>query len=135
MHQLFELKGLREKPFRAEPGDLHRFPHATEAGDDDGDDVRVSGEGLVENLPAVHAREAQVRDYHVEGELVQPLECRFARGGLFDPIAGFPQPFRDHFAESVFVVYQTEGAGGRSQPRRRGLELKSRLAPADRFGR
>ena len=75
-----------------------------EAGDHDGDDVGIAGEGLVEHLPAVDAGQPQVGDQDVERELVEPLERLFARAGLLDPESVLGEPFGNHLAERRFVV-------------------------------
>ena len=69
-----------------------------------GDDVGIAGERLVEDLPAVDARQPQVGDQDVERKLVQPLERLFARAGLLDPEPVLAEPLRDDLAERRFVV-------------------------------
>ena len=51
--------------------------HRAEAGDDDGDDVGIALERGVEDLPAVDARQPQVGDDDVEGEIRQSRCERF----------------------------------------------------------
>ena len=104
VEQLFELKRLGDEPFGAEPGDLDGLAHRRKAGNDDGDDVRVAGERLVEHLPAVHPRQPEVGDEDVEGELVQPLERVFPARRLFDPEPVFRQPIGNGLTKSRLVV-------------------------------
>ncbi len=79
MQQLLELKRLGDEALGAEPRDFDGLPHRAEAGDDDRDDVGIAGEGLVEDLAAVDARQPQVRDEDVEREVVEPRERLLAR--------------------------------------------------------
>ena len=78
------------------------------AGNDDGDDFRVAGKGLVEHLPAVDARQPQVGDQDVEGELVQPFERVFPACRLLDAKPMLAQPFGNGLAKSGFVVNEEE---------------------------
>ena len=55
----------------------------------------IAGEGLVEDLPAVDAGQAEVGDEDVERELVQPLEGFFAGAGLLDAESVLGQPLGD----------------------------------------
>jgi hypothetical protein len=83
VEQFFELERLGDEPFGAQPRHLDRLTHATEAGDDDGRNLRIASKGLIEHLPPIHPRQAKVRDEDVEGELVEPLQRLFACSGLF----------------------------------------------------
>ena len=58
VEQLLELKRLGDETFSAQPRDFDGLADGAEASDDDGQDFRVAREGLVQYLPAVHARAA-----------------------------------------------------------------------------
>ncbi len=112
MQQFFELERLGDEALGAQPRHFHGFAHAAEAGDHDRRDLRVAPERLVEHLPAVNARQPQVREQHVEREFIQPFERRLAGGRLLDAIPVFTQPFRDDLAEGVLVIDEQEMLGG-----------------------
>ena len=61
---------------------LDGVAHGAVAGDDDGDDGGVALPRGVDHLRAVHARQPQVGDEDVEGELIQQLERLFAAAGF-----------------------------------------------------
>ena len=108
VQQLVELERLGDEALDAEAGDFDRLAHRAEPGDDDGDDFRVAGKGLAEDLPAIDARQSQVGDQDVEGKLAEPGE-RLARP--FRPAhleAVVSQSLGDHIAERGFVVDEQE---------------------------
>ena len=82
MQQLVELKRLGDEVGGAALDGLDRVLHRAVAGDDDGDDAGVAGEGGVDDLPAVDARQAEIRDDDVEGKSLERLQRGFARRGL-----------------------------------------------------
>ena len=127
VQQLFELKRLGDEPLGAEARDLDGFPHRAEPGDDDGDDVRVAREGLVEHLAAVDAGQPEVGDEDVEGELVQPLERLFARARLLDAEPMLAEPLGDGLPKAGFVVNEQKVLTGES-----AMSLRWRYFDTDR---
>jgi hypothetical protein len=73
------------------------------AGDHDRDDVRVARERLVQNLPAVHARQPQVGD-RMSNAKSASVRGPLRRSGLFDAEAMIGEPFRHSLAEPFLVV-------------------------------
>ena len=104
MQQRVELERLGDEVGGALLDGLDRVLHRAVAGDDDGDDVGVALEGGVEHLPAVDARQPQVGDQDVEGEVGQPLQRLFAAACLLDdePVVG--QPLGDRLPQRGLVV-------------------------------
>ena len=104
VQQRVELERLGDEVGRALLDGLDRILHRPEAGDDDGDDLGVARERGVEHLPAVDARQAQVGDDDVEGELGQALQRLFPAVGLFDRKAVVGQPLGDGFPQRLLVI-------------------------------
>ena len=71
VHQLVELKRLRDEVGGAALDDVDRVLHGAVAGHDDGDDAGVAGEGGVDDLSAVHARQAEIRDDDIKSKTVE----------------------------------------------------------------
>ena len=69
MEQRVELKGLRDEVGGALLDRVDGVLHRAVSGDHDRDDVRVALERGVEDLAPVDAREPQVGDEDVEGEV------------------------------------------------------------------
>ena len=77
---------------------------------DDGDDLGVAGQGLVENRPAVDPWQAQIGNQDVKGELLQPLQRVFAGARLNDRKSRFLKAIGDRLSKSGLVVDQQEVA-------------------------
>ena len=60
------------------------------------------------HLAAVDARQAQVRDDDIEGKPLQLGQRRLARCGLRHLETLVPKPFRDHFPQRIFIVYEKD---------------------------
>ena len=108
MHQLLELKRLRDEALRAQPRDLDRLFDRGIAGDHDRDDVGIAAERFVENLPAVDAWQPKVGDEDVEGEIVEPGDRILARARLLDLKSLVDQALGDHLAERRLVIDQQQ---------------------------
>ena len=108
VQQRVELKRLGDEVGRALLDRVDRILHRAVAGDDDGDDVGVALERGVEDLTAVDAREPQIGDEDVEGELGQPAERLFAAVGLLDDESVVGQAFSHRFAQRLLVVYDQQ---------------------------
>ena len=108
VQQLFELKRLGDESLDAEARDLDRLANRSETGDDDRDDLGIPGEGFVKNPTAVDARQPEVGDKNVEGEVVQPLERFFAGCRLFDPEPMIDEPLGHRLAKSAFIVNEQQ---------------------------
>ena len=104
MQQLVELERLGDEVGGALLDRVDRVLHRAEAGDDDRDDVRVALERGVEHRAAVDARQPEVRDDDVEGELGEPRQRLFAVRGLLDDEAVVGQPLGDGLPQRRLVV-------------------------------
>jgi hypothetical protein len=113
VHQLFELKRLRDEPFGAEPRHLDRFAHRAKSRDHDGDDLRIAAKRFIEHLPPVDARQPQVGDEDIERELVEARHGLLAGSRLDDLKALLDEPLRDHLAKSRLVVDKQKMLGRR----------------------
>ena len=78
VQQLLELKRLGDEVRRAALDRFDRILHRAEAGDDDGDDAGIAFEGRFDDVLAVDARQPQIGDDDVEGEVAEQLERAFA---------------------------------------------------------
>ena len=94
VQQLVDLKRLADEIPRAALDRFDGVLHRAVSGDDDGDDVRVAGDGGFDDGRAVDAGQPQVGDDDVEGEIGEPGDGRLARFGLFDLIAAVGQAAR-----------------------------------------
>ena len=108
VQQLLELEWLRDEPLGALTGDLDGLPDGAEAGDDDGDDLRVASECLVEDLPAVDARQTQIRNQDVEGKLTESSQRLFPAPRLLDAEAVLGQSLGHHLAKRRFVIHEQQ---------------------------
>ena len=104
MKQGVELKRLGDEVGRPLFDGLDRVFDGAVAGNHDRDDFRVALERGFEDLPAVDAGQAQVRDEDVEGEPREPLEGEFPAAGLLDDEAVVRQPLGNGLTERAFVV-------------------------------
>ncbi len=74
----------------------------------DCDDSGVAVEGCGNHLAPVDARQTQVGNDHIEGEALQIFKRRFPRSGLRNLKPLVPEPFRDHGAQGIFIVYEKD---------------------------
>jgi hypothetical protein len=108
VHELVELERLRHEIRGAALDRVHRVLHGAEAGHHDDDDLRVPRDRVLEHLAAVDARQAQVGDHDVEGELGQPLDGLFPVGRLHHLEAVLGQAFGHHGPECRLVFDDQE---------------------------
>ena len=108
VHELFELKRLRDEALGAKPRHLHRLADRRESGDHDGDDLGIAGEGFVQELASVHAGEAQIRNQDVERETVELCGGVLARSRLLDVKALLREPLRDDLSKGRLVFDEQE---------------------------
>ena len=108
VQQRVELERLGDEVRRPLLDGLDRVLHGPVAGDDDGDDVGVALEGGVEHFAAVDARQPQVGDQDVEGEVGQPLQRVLAVACLLDDEPVVRQPFGDRRTERRLVVHDQQ---------------------------
>jgi hypothetical protein len=113
MRQLVELKRLGNEVRGAGLDHVHGVLHRTVAGDHNRDDIRVAGQGLVDDRAAIHARQAEVRDDDVEGKSVESLEGRLAVGGLGDHEAFVRKSFSYNTSEGFLIIDEEEMRHGR----------------------
>ena len=104
VQQRVELERLGDEVGRALLDRVDGVLHRAEAGDDDGDDVRVALERRVEHGAAVHARQPQVGDDDVEGEIGEPRERVLAARRLLDDEAVVGQALGDSLPQRRLVV-------------------------------
>ena len=83
---------------------VHGVAHGAVAGDHDRDDGGIALPRGVDQLRAVHARQAEVGDDEIEGELVEQFERLFAAGGLHHFVAAIGQTFGGRPAQVSLVV-------------------------------
>ena len=108
VQQLVELEGLGDEVGGAALDDVNGVLHGGVTGDDDRDDPGVAVDGRGNHLASVDARQAQVGNDDVEGKPLQIGKRRFARGGLRNLETLVPEPFRHHFPQRIFVVYEKD---------------------------
>ena len=108
MQQRVELERLGDEVGRALLDGLHGVLHRAEARDDDGDDVGVALDRRLEHLPAVEARQPQVGDDDVEGELRQTFERGLSAVGLdhVEPVVA--EAFGNRLPQGPLVVYEEQ---------------------------
>jgi hypothetical protein len=111
VEQLLEGKGLGDEAFGAEPCDLDGLAERAKARDDQGDDVGIAGERLVQHLAAVDARQSQVGDEDIEGEVAEPCQRLFAAAGLLDAVTLLGEAFRHDLAKRRLVIDEEEMSG------------------------
>ena len=112
MHQLVEVKRLGDEVGRAPFDGLDGVPHRAVARDDDADDGGIARARGVDHRGAVDARQPQVGDQEVEGELLNQFERLLAALGLDDFEAALGQAFGRQLPEGGFVIDQEEVGGG-----------------------
>ena len=108
MHQLVDLKRLADEVARAALDRLDGVLHRAISGDDDGDDIRIARDGGFDDGRTVDARQPQVGEDDVEGEIGELSDGRFARFGLLDPEAAVRQLLGDRLAEGGLVFDEEE---------------------------
>ena len=115
MHQLIELKRLRDEirdaHFRHVDGVLHR----SITGDDDRDDAGIAGERGFDDLAAVDTRQAEVGDDDVKGKTIDGLDRSLAVGGFGHLVACVPKSFSYNTSQRFLVVYEEEVGHGLSK--------------------
>ena len=112
MHQLVELKWLRDEIRRAALDGINGVLHGAETSNDDRDDARIPLPGRLDHSGPVDARQPEVGDDDVERELVEELEGPFAAVGLHDLESALGQPLGHQSAERGLVVDKQEMGGG-----------------------
>ena len=116
MHQLFELKGLADEVGRAALDGVDGVLHRAVAGDHDGDDAGIALERRGEDLAAIDAGQAQVRDQDVEGEIARAaraLASPDAASVYLEALLG--EPFGHDRPQGIFVVDQQQMDGFRQE--------------------
>ena len=108
VQQFVDLKRLADEIRRAALDGFDRILHRSVAGDDDGDDVGVAGDGGFDDRGAVDAGQPQVRDDDVEGEFGEPRDRGLARFGLLDLIAAVGQLLGDGLPQRRLVFDQQQ---------------------------
>ncbi len=132
VEQFVELERLGDEVGRTALDRLHRVLHGAVAGDDDADDVRIAGQGRLEHLPAVDARQPQIRNDNVESELGQPLQRLFAVRRLHDIVALVRQPLGYDVAQRRLVFDDQQMFRGISHlVERQHFDTTSRIGEAD----
>ena len=115
VHQLVELKRLRDEIGDAHLRHVDGVLHRAIAGDDDRDDAGVAGEGGFDHFAAVHAGQTQVGNDDVEGKTVEGLDGRLPVRGLGHLVAGVPKSFSYNTSQGFLVVYEEEVGHGSSK--------------------
>jgi hypothetical protein len=108
VHQLVELKRLRDEVRGAELDHVDGVFHGAVARDDDCNDAGVLRECGFDDLTPVNSRQTQVRDDDVEGKTVERLDRGFAVGGLRDLIAFVCKSFCYNTSQRFLVVHEEE---------------------------
>ena len=108
VHQLVELKWLRNEVRRAPLDRIHGVFHGAIAGDDDADDAGIAFDRGLDHVRAVDAGHPEVGDDDVEGELFEELEGALAAFGLRHLEAALAEPFRHERPQRRLVVYEEE---------------------------
>ena len=108
VQQRVELERLGDEIRRPLLDGLDCVFHGPVAGDDDGDDVGVAFEGGVEDFPAADARQPQVGDQNVEGEVGQPLQRVLAVARLLDDEPVVRQTLGNRRAERPLVIHDQQ---------------------------
>jgi len=103
VEQLVDLKWLADEIPRAELDGLDRVLQGAVSGDDDGDDVRVTGNGGFNDCGTVDARQSQVRDNDVVREIGEAGDRSLARVRLVDLVAVVSELFGDCLAQRCFI--------------------------------
>ena len=101
--QLVELERLGDKVCGAALDDLDGIPDRAVAGDHDADDLRVPLHGGLNDGGSVDARQAQVGDDDVEGEVGQGFKRRLAAFGLDHLVPVIRQPLRHRRSQRRLV--------------------------------
>ena len=104
VEQRVELKRLGDEVGRSLLDRVDGVLDRAEAGDDDGDDVRIALERRLEDSSAVHARQSEVRDDDVEREIGEPRERFLAARRLLDDEAMVRESFGDSLTQRRLVV-------------------------------
>ena len=110
--QLVELERLGDEIRGAGLDYFDGIFHRAVAGDNDRHDIRVSGEGGVDHLAAVHAGQAQVGDDDIEGESLERFKGGGAVGGLRNLEAFLGKSFRYNTSQRFLVVHEQEVGQG-----------------------
>ena len=112
MHELVELERLGDEIRGALLACVQGILEVPVTRDHDRHDGGIPADGGIDDLSSVDARQPEVGDEDVEGELVEQLQRFFACFSLHDLEIPFPEPFRRHRSQGRFVVDEEEVGGG-----------------------
>ena len=115
VHQLVELKRLRDEIRDAHLRHVDGVLHRSIAGDHDRDDAGIAGERGLDDRAAVDARQPEVGDDDVEGETVDGPERGLAVRGFGHLVACVPKSFSYNTSQGFLVVYEEEVRHGLSK--------------------
>ena len=110
VEELVELEGLGDEVRGPELDGLDRVLDRPVAGDDDGHDARIAGDGSVDDRSSVDTGESEVRHDHVEGKAVQRLDRGLARGRLDYVKPGIREALRQDTPQRLLIVYKEKMA-------------------------
>ena len=103
MQKFVDLKGFADEVARAALDGFDRVLHRAVAGDDDCDDVGIAVNGGFHDRRTIDARQTQVGEDDVEGEISELRHGNFPRLGLLHVVAPVAQLFGDGLTQRSFV--------------------------------